>query len=141
MSEAAGQITMFEMLGETATPKIPFEEQKEGRKGWIIDISGIFLIKNGFKENMIGVQTHAVQFVRDSEKDQYGRIKQFATLIKPREGGWYGPCKEVYAARPTWEECVAYARSRYTMPEKVVYYEKDGDDKSIWEYEDGNKKL
>ena len=141
MSEAAGQITMFEMLGDTATPKIPFEEQKKGRKGWVIEISAILLTKNGFRENMIAVRTHAVQFVRDSEKDKYGRIKQFVEKIKPKDGGWYGPCYEVYAARPTWEECVAYARSRYTMPEKVVYYEKDGDYKSIWEYEDGNKKL
>ena len=141
MSEATGQITMFEMLGDTATPKIPFEEQKKGRKGWVIEISAILLTKNGFRENMIAVRTHAVQFVRDSEKDKYGRIKQFAERIKPHDGGWYGPYYEVYAARPTWEECVAFARAKYTLPEKVVYYERTGDNREIWEYEDGNKKL
>ena len=135
------QISMFEMLGETETPLIPFEEQKKGRKGWIIDISGIFLKKYGFEEDRIGVQTHAVRFEEDSKKDKYGRISQMATFIKPMDGGWCGGYKDVYARRPTWEECVAYAKKKYSLPEKIVYYERTGNDKEIREYEEGNDKL
>ena len=135
------QISMFELLGETETPKIPFEEQKKGRKGWIIEISGLFLIKNGFKEDHIGVCTHAIVFKENSTKDKYGRISQYVEKIKPNDGGWWGPNKDVYAARPTMEECIAYAHSRYTIPEKVVYYERDGRDRSIRNYEEGNKRL
>lgn len=72
------QISMFELLGDTATPKIPFEEQKKGRKGWIIDISAILLKKNGFKEDAVCVRTVPIKFDKDSDKDKYGRWSQYA---------------------------------------------------------------
>ena len=40
------QLSMFDLIG---TPVIPLEAQKKGMRGWIIDISGIFLRENGFK--------------------------------------------------------------------------------------------
>ena len=135
------QLDMFTMLGMDKTPMIPFEEQKKGRKGWIIEISGIFLVKNGFKENKIGVRTHAIEFIEDSKKDKYGRIIQYARKIKPHDGGWFGPYKDVYATRPTLEECIAFGKSKYSVPAKVVYFERDGHDRSIWEYDEGNRKL
>ena len=135
------QMNMFQLLGMGETPEIPFEQQKKGRKGWVIEISGIFLVKNGFKENMIGVCTHAVQFTRDSEKDKYGRISQFCDRIKPHDGGWYGQHKTVYAARPTLDECIAFGKKSYSYPEKIVYFERNGNWENIWEYEKGNTKL
>ena len=135
------QISMFELLGETETPLIPFEEQKKGRKGWIIEISGIFLVENGFNENMIGVKTHAVRFVRDSSYDKYGRKWQDVEKIHPRDGGWLGSEKLVYAKRPTLQECIEFARGKYSFPEKVIYYERDGHDKGIYDYAEGNSKL
>ena len=134
------QIDFFNMLGDPETPLIPFDEQKKGRKGWVIEISLVGLVENGFKENIIGVKTHAVQFNRDSEKNKYGRISQFADRIRPHDGGWYGPYYDVYATRPTMKECIAYARKNHPT-EKVVYYERDGHDREIWNYEEGNKKL
>ena len=135
------QLNMFGMLGMDETPEIPFEEQKKGRKGWVIEISGVFLVENGFKENMVGVTTHAVQFVQDSTKDKYGRISQYANRIKPHDGGWWGPNYPVYVSRPSLEECIEYGRKKYTVPEKVVYYERNSDLNGIWDYEKGNKKL
>lgn len=54
--------------------------------------------------------------------------------------GWYGGVKEVYAKRPTWEECVKYARKHYTIPEKVLYYERNANFEETWGYENGYQK-
>lgn len=136
-----GQISMFEMLGEPTTPVIPFEEQKKNRKGWIIEISGIFLQKNGFKENAIGVCTRPVVFEEDSKKDKYNRISQMARSIYGPPMGWCGGNKTVYAKRPTWEECVAYAHKHYSIPQTVKYYERNTNmENPVWSYEEGYKK-
>ena len=128
------------MLGETETPTIPPEQQKKGMKGWIIDISAILLKKNGFKEDAICVCTTPIKFDMDSKQDKYGRWSQFASSTHGPYKGWYGPVKTVYFSRPTWDECVKYAKQKYTIPEKVLYYEQNGDFGSIWEYENGYKK-
>ena len=135
------QLSMFELLGMAETPKIPFEEQKKGRKGWVIEISALLLVKNGFKENAVCVKTHGVEFEKDSTKDKYGRISQMARYIKPHDGGWCGFEKEVYATRPTWEECQAFAHKKYTTPQTVKYYERTGNDVEIWDYDKGVSKL
>ena len=133
------QISFFEMLGEAETPLIHFEEQKEGRRGWIIDISAILLRKNGFKDDAVCVCTQQVVFQKDSEIDKYGRISQMCKTTHGEFHGWCGYQKEVYAKRPTWEECYQFARKKYTIPEKVLYYERDGKDRSIWDYDEGYK--
>ena len=135
-----GQISIFEMLGETNTPLIPFEEQKKGRKGWVIEISAILLRKNGFKDDRICVCTRPIVFTEDSRKDKYGRISQFAQTTHGDLHGWYGPNYTIYAKRPTYKECVEYARKKYTIPDKVSYYERDGKGNEIWNYEDGYQK-
>ena len=84
---------------------------------------------------MTGVCTQPVRFQEDSRKDF-----QAAETIHGSFHGWYGPIKTVYAKRPTWEECVEYARKDKRRPEKGVYYEKTYDDQVIREYENGYQK-
>ena len=134
------QISMFEMLGEDETPEIPFEEQKKGRKGWLIEISGILLKKNGFDEDCICVCTRPVMFERDSEKDKYNRISQMWRTTHGPAGGSCGGYTKIYAKRPTWKECVEYAHKHYSIPQAVRYYERDGDFNAVWKYEDGYQK-
>lgn len=136
----AEQLDLFDMIGDPVTPEIPPEEQKKGVKGWIIDISAILLKKNGFREDAICVCTQPVQFVEDTKKDKHGRWDQSAQSIHGPMHGWYGPYHTVYAQRPTWEECKKYVRSRYSIPEKILYMERDGNDKECWDYEQGYKK-
>ena len=126
------QLSMFDLIG---TPVIPLEAQKKGMRGWIIDISAIMLRENGYPEDMTGVCTQPVRFQEDSRKDF-----QAAETTHGSFHGWYGPIKTVYAKRPTWEECVEYARKDKRHPEKVVYYEKTYDDQVIREYENGYQK-
>ena len=133
------QLNFFDMIGEAETPLIPFEEQKEGRRGWIMEISAIMLIKNGWKEDAVCVRTVPVIFEEDSKIDKYGRISQMAKSTHGNPMGWCGGYKDVYAERPTWEECVKFARKKYTIPRTVRYYERDGHDNAIWNYEDGYK--
>ena len=134
------QISMFELLGETETPTIPFEEQKQGRKGWIIEISGILLKKNGFKDDRICVCTRPIVFTKDSQKDQYGRISQYAQTTHGDVHGWYGPVYTVYVSRPTYRECVEFARKKYTIPDKISYYERDGRGNEVWDYDEGYRR-
>ena len=133
------QISFFELLGEAETPLIPFEEQKKGRKGWIIEISAILLKKNGWKEDAICVCTRPVVFEENSTKDKYGRMWQQAKTIHGPYSGWSGRGKEIYASRPTWEECKKFAKKHYTIPDKVLYYERDARYNEVWNYEDGYK--
>ena len=134
------QISIFELLGDTSTPEIPLEEQKKGRRGWIISISAILLRENGFKEDAVCVRTEPIRFDEDSRKDKHGRWSQFASSTHGPSHGWYGPVYTVYAKRPTWDECVAFVRKRYTNPEKVMYMERDGNFNETWGYENGYRK-
>lgn len=136
----AEQLSMFDLLG-IGTPVIPLKDQKKGMKGWVIDISAIMLRENGFPEDVTGVCTQPVMFQEDSRKDRDGRWFQAARSIHGIHHGWYGPVYTVYAKRPTWEECVAYAHERKGLPEKVVYYERSADFNTvIREYENGYQK-
>ena len=134
------QISLFELMGEPETPTIPPEKQKKGEKGWIIDISAILLKKNGFKEDAICVCTVPIKFDADSKKDKQGRWSQYASSTYGPHQGWWGPVKTVYVKRPTWKECVEYARKKYTIPEKVLYYERNANFEETWGYENGNRK-
>jgi hypothetical protein len=118
---------------------IPFEEQKKGKNGWIIEISAILLKKNGFKENVTCVCTRPVTFredswIRDGRKCMH--IETTHGPISGSVGGW----QNVYAKRPSWEECLEYARKDRKHPETVRYMERDGDFHNIWGYENGYKK-
>jgi len=133
-----GQMSMFEMLGETGTPVIPAEAQKAGRRGWIIEISGIWLKENGFREDAIAVCTRPIVFEEDTRKDELGRVRQHAKTTYGPAGGWFGGEEKVYARRPTWAECVQYARERRSYPAQVVYYERNGSfENPVYEYEKG----
>jgi hypothetical protein len=134
------QISMFELLGEPVTPLIPFEEQKKGKHGWIMDISALLLRENGFREDAVCVCTRPVIFEENSKKDRNGRTSQMARSTHGPYMGWRGGYKDVYSRRPTWKECLEYAHKRYAIPEKVLYYERDGRDNEIWEYENGYSK-
>lgn len=137
------QISIFELLGEEETPLIPLEQQKKGKRGWIIEVTAILLRKNGYKEDAICVCTRPVLFEADSYIDKKGIIHQEARTTYGPSSGWYGGRKKVYAKRPTWEECVQFAKedSSYAKEiSKVIYMERDGKWNETWKYEDGYKK-
>lgn len=133
------QLSMFDLL-DIGTPVIPLKDQKKGVKGWVIDISCIMLRKNGFKEDATGVCTQPVRFQEDSRIGRDGRWFQAAQSTHGVFHGWYGPVYTVYAKRPTWAECVAFARQKKDRPEKVVYYEQTANFDVIREYENGYQK-
>ena len=131
------QVTIFDLMGDKGTPEILPEDQKKGRKGWIIEISAILLKKNGWKEDAVCVCTRPIVFVEDTKVDKYNRISQWwKTTYGPAAGG-NGGNMTVYVRRPTWDECVAFARKKYTIPETVLYYERDGNFIPKWGYENG----
>lgn len=133
------QMSIFDMLGHQETPEIPFDQQKKGRKGWIIEITAVLLRENGYKEDVTCVCTRPVIFEADSWKRDGRRCQHFHTTRGPiygSIGGWH----KIYAKRPTWEECVEYARKDRTHPAEIRYMERDGDFRSIWGYENGYHK-
>lgn len=130
------QMSLFDLIGEPETPKIPPERQKEGTRGWIIDVSAVLLRENGFKEDVTCVCTRPVKFRRDTEQRADGWWQTAETTHGPTFG-WSGGLKEVYAARPTWKECVEYARRDRHHPAKVMYLERDGNFRETWGYENG----
>lgn len=123
------QLSLFQLLDEWDTPLIPPERQKKGVKGWIIECSGIFLRKNGHNEDVYAVCTRPVVFVRDTEKKPDGRTWQYCETTRGPHHGWWGPCYDVFASRPTWNDCLTFAeRNRLKEhPKKTVYYEVIGD--------------
>lgn len=135
------QMSMFEMLDDFNTPEIPWQEQKAGVKGWIIQITGIMLKKYGFKEDMIGVATIPVTFVEDTKEEQYNKFqKRLCQWARYSTGGWCGEYKKVYAKRPTWRECQEYVHKKYTIPEKVVYCRETANGHQICDYEEDKRK-
>lgn len=121
-----GQISMFEMLGLDETPTIPFEKQKKGVKGWVIEIAGLYTKENGNKENTVGVTTVRVILDSDSETDSRGQW-QYAHVIEDgcKGDGWIGSPETLYERRPTWRELQNYAREKY-KDWNVVFVLKNG---------------
>lgn len=108
------QISVFELLGMDETQEIPFEAQKEGMKGWVIEVDGIYLVQNGFKEDMIGVTVRHVQLRKDSWTDREGyRWQDAVTIDRCRGDGWIAGPKRLYSRKPTWAECEKYVREHH----------------------------
>ncbi len=138
MNALAGQISMFEILDQYETPTIPIEEQKKGVNGWIIELSGIFLRENGFKEDWRGVETRPVIFKDDTKKDSSGWWQHCETTKGPSHG-WMGSVHMIFRQRPTWNDCLKYAKENGHKddPTDVRYYGRRGDWSSIYSYEEG----
>ena len=130
-----GQVSMFEMLGVDETPVIPFDQQKRGMKGWVIEICAEFLPENGYKKRSVGVTTYQVVLDRDSYERKNivtDRIEQWQTATCTGVGGcrvdgWVGRPKKLFSARPKWWELQEYVRKNYREPfDEIVYAYKDG---------------
>lgn len=130
-----GQVSMFEILGMDETPTIPFEQQKRGTKGWVIQISAILLPENGYEKTMVGVTAMQVELNRDSyarHNKTTGRIEQWQDATCTGVGGckgdgWVGSPEKLYARKPKWRELQDYVRQEYREPyEEIVYVYKDG---------------
>lgn len=134
------QISIFELLEMDETPEIPFELQKKGMVGWIIQIEAIMLKEYGFGKNMIGVTTRKITFIRDSNTDGHGRWQYANTIDRCKGDGWMGTPKKIYAKRPTWRECQDYVRRIHKgdpSDYEIVYVRKNGDaSHSICKYEE-----
>ena len=130
------QLSMFDLIG---TPEIPFEQQKKGRKGWIIEISAVLLRENGYQADMVCVCTRPVIFRENSWVRDGMKCQGFDTIHGPASGS-YGGWRTVYAKRPTWEECQEYARKERRNPGKILYMERDGNFNETWGYENGYQK-
>ena len=121
------QISIFSMLDSYETPEIPPEEQKKGMKGWIIECSGIFLVKNGCSHNYRGVCTRPIVFEQDTRRDLkvHSGWFQAAVTTKGPYSGWYGPLKRIFRERPTWGDCLKYMKDirEEEDPIEVEYYE------------------
>lgn len=131
------QLSIWSLFDEYETPFLPVDQQKKGVVGWIIEFSGIFLRKNGFKSDWRGVCTRPVVFEEDT--NSRGNRGQMAHSIKGTYSGWCGFVKPIFSRRPTWNDCLRYARenSNYDDPSDVRYYDRTGDWEPIYDYKDG----
>ena len=137
MKGDADQISIFDLLN-IETPEIPLEEQKKGRKGWIIELSAIRCVENGFKEDEVCVCTRPVVFVEDTEERKDGWWQRVETTYGPIYG-WAASPRRIYAKRPTWNECVQFALDQ-KYPGKITYMEVTGNWEHIYGYENGYRK-
>ena len=124
------QISIFDLLGITATPQIPTAAQKKGTKGWIISIEGVYLVENGFPENMIGVSARKVELLEDTRRDRYGWRQNARTIDHCKGDGWIGGPEPIFAKMPTWAECEEYVRTNHKGEPhdyRIVCVRKNGD--------------
>lgn len=124
------QVSMFDLLGIPTTPIIPPEAQKKGVKGWVIEIEGNYLIRNGFRENMIGVTARRIELLGDTKHDRRGWWQNVRTIDYCKGDGWYGGCYTLYAKKPTWAECERYVREHHKgepYDYRIICVRKNGD--------------
>ena len=128
------QLSIWSMLDEYEIPLMPPEQQKKGAVGWVIEFSGLFLRENGYKSDWHGICTRPVVFERDTNDRG-----QMAHCIKGTHMGWCGQVKQIFSRRPTWNDCLLYARknARKDDPTDVRYYDRTGDWVPIYDYKDG----
>ena len=130
------QLDLFEQL-DIRTALIPAEEQKAGRRGWIINFAPV---RDLGSEDVkcIHVNTEPVVFVDDTrDGDQHCR-----STHGPYHG-WWGGARRVWAGRPTWKECCEYVKekSMYWKPGmEILYYEVGNHDEVITDYEKGYRR-
>lgn len=134
------QISIFSILDEYETPQIPLEEQREGARGWIIEISVICLKENGYETEWTGVETRPVIFLRDTRKDRDGFTWQYCETTKGPHHGWSSGPKRIFRKRPSWTDCMKYGREKARKegyPEDIRFYSRDGNWNGIYQYEKG----
>lgn len=129
------QMSIWSFLDSYETPLIPYEQQKKGTRGWIIECSGLFLRENGFKKDQYGVCTRPIVFESDTKPDG----SQHAHTLKGPFHGWWGGNKEVFERRPSWSDCLLHAKKNRAKdePEDVIFYDHKANWDEIWSYEDG----
>ena len=127
-----GQISMFEMMNMDETPVIPFEEQKRGMKGWVIEISGIYEMEG---KKIIGVTTKQVVLERDSytrynrilDRNEQWQSAHCTGVGGCRGDGWSGTPEKLYVRKPLWRELEKYVReNEKTKYDGIVFTYKDG---------------
>lgn len=121
MSELEGQLSIFQVLDEYETPKLPFEACKEGVMAWVIECAAI---TNSWDTaapvQYITARPRMIRFKRDSDRDQYGWNLYYDSAGGPGEyfGSW-GARTDVFASRPTEADCERYARERYRREKRM----------------------
>lgn len=124
------QISFLGQFGATVTPDIPPEKQKKGMKGWVIEITGNYLVKNGFAENAVGVTVRRVELLGDTKHDRRGWWQNARAIDHCKGDGWYGGCYTIYAKKPTWAECEEYVRTHHKgepYDYRIICTRKNGD--------------
>lgn len=142
------QLSLLDML-DLDTDMMPIEEQLEGRKGWIIECTGICLKKNGFKEDHVRVATRQIVFEKSTATNKVHKVDgdeiwQQAKSVHGPYIGWMGSVRPIYKSRPSMRECEKWALENLSECKKdgirkIEYGERDGNWNWINRWEDGWK--
>lgn len=117
-----GQISIFQMMNQYETERLPYEACKEGVVAWTIECAAI---NNSWDTNApvqyIAARPRKIRFKKDSEKDKWGWCLFYDSVGGPGEyfGGWGSRC-DVFATRPSDADCERYARDHYRKEKRVT---------------------
>ena len=121
MSELEGQLSIFGMMDQYESPRLPYEACKAGVMAWVIECAAI---TNSWDTaapvKYLTARPRKILFKRDSHEDPYGWCIYYDSVGGPGEyfGSW-GARTDVFASRPTDADCERYAREHYGKDKRV----------------------
>ena len=122
MRELNGQMSIFQILDQYETERLPYEACKADVIAWTIECAAI---TNSWDTaapvQFIAARPRKIKFKADSRKDQYGWSLFYDSVGGPGEyfGGWGSRC-DVFVTRPTDADCERYAREHYKRDKRIT---------------------
>lgn len=111
------QVSMFALLDEYETPRLPVKFRNQGVKAWVIEAAGI---KNSLKDDapilFWCVRARRVEFIENAKPDKRAYSGWFtaAESVGGQYFGWYGGLgrEPVFEERPTFADMEKYVKQR-----------------------------
>lgn len=116
-----GQISIFQMMDQYETERLPYKACKAGVIAWTIECAAI---NNSWDTAApvlwITAKPRKIRFKRDSERDQYGWCTYYDSIDSGDYFGGWGSRVDAFAAKPTLADCERYAREHYKRDKRIT---------------------
>lgn len=116
-----GQISIFQLMDQYETERLPYEACKKGVVAWTIECAAI---TNSWDVSapvqFITAKPRKILFKADSKKDQYGWCTYYDSIDGGNYFGGWGSLVDAFVAKPTVADCERYARERYRRDKRIT---------------------
>lgn len=116
-----GQISIFQIMDQYETERLPYEACKAGVIAWTIECAAITNSWDAAAPVLyITAKPRKIRFKRDSEMDKWGWCTYYDSIDSGNYFGGWGSRVDAFAAKPTVSDCERYAREHYRKDKRIT---------------------